>query len=98
MTTSSHLTAVPDVPPLELGSHTVNLECPDCRAVLPTPFTLSAEKHATTERSLLKLRMTNNKALEHHCGETGDGAGTPPMFGDAAAADPFGGDPFGDKS
>jgi hypothetical protein len=98
---SRKLAAVPPRPALELGEHDVNLECPDCHALFRTPFTLDAVKTATRQKSLLKLQMTNNKALQHTCGGGADGHGTAAMFDDngeaaePADADPFGGDPFG---
>lgn len=103
-----NLTSVPPEPPapsLPLGSHDVDLQCPECAAVLRTPITLSAVLSVTTDGGLLKVRLINNKALEHTCGGGADGKGTAAMFDDAgqaavpsADADPFGGDPFGGKS
>ena len=94
---SRTLTAVPPEPALNLGTHDVNLECPECGVVLRTPIELSAVLSVTTDGGKLKVRLINNKALEHTCGG-GDGAGTAPLFDDTPAADPFGGDPFGGKS
>jgi hypothetical protein len=102
---SRTLAAVPPekpAPALAMGDHTVDLECPDCRAILRTSMTLQTSRsHKTDDAPRLKLNMTNNKALDHICGGGADGKGTPAMFDDngqaaePADADPFGGDPFG---